>query len=176
MAAGKKLTSKLEDYLITVYRLEREKRVARPRDIARRRKVAKSTVTAALQSLAENGLVNYEPYEAVTLTANGKKRAETLIIRNRVLRDFLEDVLGLSPAESRVTACGMEHALDAAAVERFVCFLAFLKQRDGDGPRWLERFRACVKKGGRGGTCARYVEEYLHTLETTDSSAGRHGT
>ena len=176
MEMEKKLTSTLEDYLTTVYRLEREKRVARPRDIGRRQKVAKSTVTSALKSLAGKGLVNYEPYEAVTLTTKGKRQAETLIIRNRVLRDFLEDVLGLSPEEALSTACGMEHALDPKAVERLVCFLAFMKHRDQDGPQWLEKFRECAKKGGRGKPCAECVQEYMQTLKAMDYETGHEDT
>ena len=169
MKKKNKLTSTLEDYLLTVYRLENERRVARPRDIGRRRKVAKSTVTSALQSLAGNGLVNYEPYEAVTLTEKGKKQAESLIIRNRVLRDFLEDVLGIPPEDARSTACGMEHALDATAVERFVYFLSFIKHYD---PRWLEKFREYAKEGGRDESGTGYVKEYLRGLKADDSESG----
>ncbi len=176
MATNNKLTSTLEDYLITVCRLEREKRVARPRDIGRRQKVAKSTVTSALQSLARMGLVNYEPYEAVTLTAKGKKQAEALIIRNQVLRDFLEGILGLSPEEARSTTCGMEHALDSNAVERFVCLLAFIKNRGLDGPRWFEEFRECTRPGGQSKTCAKYVQEYLRILKKADTESGNGDT
>lgn len=176
MAIINKLTSTLEDYLITVCRLEREKRVARPRDIGLRQKVAKSTVTSALQSLAGMGLVNYEPYEAVTLTAKGKEQAETLIIRNLVLRDFLESILGLSPEEARSTTCGMEHALDSSAVERFVCFLAYIKHRELDGPRWLEEFRECTGTGGQSKPCVKYVQEYLRILKKTDNESGNSDT
>lgn len=161
------LTSTLEDYLVAVYRLEREKRVARPRDIGRMQKVAKSTVTSALQSLAGKGLIDYEPYEAITLTAKGRKRAESLIIRNRVLRDFLEGVLGLAPEEARSTACGMEHALKPKVTERFVCFMAFLKHHSRNDPRWLKEFRECARKVGQGKLCSERVQEYLATLKAT---------
>ncbi len=169
MKTKNKLTSTLEDYLLTVYRLEQERRVARPRDIGRRRKVAKSTVTSALHSLAGNGLVNYEPYEAVTLTEKGKKQAESLIIRNRVLRDFLEEVLGIPPEEARSTACGMEHALDPTVVERFVYFLSFVKHYDS---RWLEKFREYANNGGWGESGADHVKEYLRTLKSAGSESG----
>ncbi|MCK4539044.1 MAG: metal-dependent transcriptional regulator [Candidatus Krumholzibacteria bacterium] len=169
MGTEKKLTSKLEDYLLTVYRLERETRVARPRDIGRRRKVAKSTVTSALRSLAENGLVNYEPYEAVTLTVEGKKQAESLTIRNHVLRDFLEDILGFPPEEARSAACGMEHALDSTAVDRFVCFLAYIKHGGHEIPRWIEEFRDCAKEGSLGESSAEYVQKYLQAMKVVES-------
>jgi DtxR family Mn-dependent transcriptional regulator len=52
------LSAKLEDYLEAIYGIEREKRVARPRDICKDQNVAGSTATAALQSLAEKRLIN----------------------------------------------------------------------------------------------------------------------
>jgi DtxR family Mn-dependent transcriptional regulator len=172
MEINTKLTATLEDYLITVCRIEREKRVARPRDIARRQKVARSTVTSALRSLAGMDLINYEPYEAVTLTAKGRKQAETLIIRNLVLRDFLEGILGFSSEEAQSTTCGMEHALDSSAVERFVSFLAFIRHSGIDGPRWLEEFRECMRAGGQSKPCVEYVQEYLRTLKKADIKSG----
>jgi DtxR family Mn-dependent transcriptional regulator len=168
------LSSTLEDYLIAVFRLEGEKRVARPRDIGRLQNVAKSTVTAALKSLAGKGLVNYEPYEAVTLTARGRQTAERLAIRNRILRDFLEGVLGLDPEQAERTACGMEHAVEGEAMERFVCFLAFLKHHAPDGAKWLKEFRRFVRRGGRSRICRKCVEEYTQALQA-ESSAHRNG-
>jgi DtxR family Mn-dependent transcriptional regulator len=158
------LSSTLEDYLIAVYRLEGEKRVARPRDIGRLQNVAKSTVTAALKSLAERGLINYEPYETITLTSQGRQTAERLAIRNRILRDFLEGVLGLDPEQAGKTACGMEHAVEEEAMERFVCFLAFVKQHPPDGTKWLDGFREFIRQGGRSRIYRKCVEEYLKAL------------
>ena len=61
------LSASLEDYLEAILHLVTEKQVARSRDIAKRLRVNRSSVTGALQALAKKGLVNYEPYEAVTL-------------------------------------------------------------------------------------------------------------
>jgi DtxR family Mn-dependent transcriptional regulator len=162
----RKLSSTLEDYLIAIHRLEGKKRVARPRDIGHSQKVAKSTVTAALRSLADKGLVNYQPYEAVTLTAEGRKKAQEFDLRHRILNDFLEGVLGLSPGRAHATACGMEHALEPEVVERFVCFLAFVKQHSTDATDLQKEFRRFVRKGGRSRTCRKCVRDYLKTVQS----------
>jgi len=158
------LSPTLEDYLEAIYRIEREQRVARPRDISRAQNVAGSTVTAALQSLAEKGLINYEPYELITLTDEGRERAEELAIRHRIIRDFLENVLGLEAERADATACGMEHVIDREALERFVCFLAFMRPHSPDGAKSLERFRRFIKEGADGQTCKECVEEYMESL------------
>ncbi len=158
------LSPTLEDYLEAIYHIEKEKRVARPRDISRAQNVAGSTVTAALQSLSEKGLVNYEPYELITLTDEGRERAEELATRHRIIRDFLENVLGLEAERADAAACDMEHVIDREALERFVCFLAFMQPHSPDGAKSLERFRRFIKEGADGQTCKECVEEYMESL------------
>jgi len=161
---GKELTSTLEDYLEAIYRIEADKRVARPRDICQAQSVAASTVTAALQSLADKGLVNYEPYELITLTEEGRARAERLLLRHRIIRDFLENILGLSHEQADATACGMEHAVQPEALERFVCFLAFMRRHSAEGGRCLEDFRTFVKERDQGRGCKECVEKYMEEI------------
>ncbi len=75
MGGSVELSESLEDYLEAIYHLVAEKQVARSRDIATRLRVGRSSVTGALQALSEKGLVNYEPYEAITLTRGGRAAA-----------------------------------------------------------------------------------------------------
>lgn len=161
---AKELSSTLEDYLEAIYRIETEKRVARPRDICEAQSVAASTVTAALQSLADKGLINYEPYELITLTEEGRWRAEKLVMRRRIIRDFLENILGLDPERADATACGMEHAVHPEALERFICFLAFMRRHSAEGARCLEDFRKFVEERDQGRGCKECVEKYMEEL------------
>jgi len=158
------LSSTLEDYLEAIYRIEADKRVARPRDICKAQGVAASTVTAALQSLAGKGLVNYEPYELVTLTEEGKARAERLVMRHLIIRDFLEKILGLAPEQADATACGMEHAVQPEALDRLVCFLAFMRSHSAEGGRCLEDFQTFVKERDQGRGCKECVAKYMEEV------------
>ncbi len=74
----------LEDYLRAIYCIERTQKVAWPKDISAPQAAASSTVTVTFQSLAERGMVNYEPYELITLTDEGHERAEQLAVRHRI--------------------------------------------------------------------------------------------
>ncbi|MFO8013572.1 MAG: metal-dependent transcriptional regulator [Phycisphaerae bacterium] len=154
------LSSTLEDYLRAVHRIEDEQRVARPRDIARAQKVAASTVTAALQSLAEKGLINYEPYGLITLTEQGRAKAEQLADRHLIIKDFLEKILGLEPERAETTACGMEHVVDAEGLERFLCFVAFMERHCPAGSKCLKDFRHFIKEGANGRTCQECLGAY----------------
>lgn len=161
MLDQERLSATLEDYLGAIYRIENEKRVARPRDICEALDVAASTVTAALRSLADRGLINYRPYEVITLTEDGYARAEGLATRHRIIRDFLEDILDFDPERSNAVACGMEHAVDEDGLQRFVCFLAFMKQHSEVGRRCLADFRRFIEGKTAQQSCAQCVNEYM---------------
>ena len=68
----------MEDYLEAILALERLHKVARAKDIAERLKVKRGTVTGALKSLAEKGMINYTPYSYITLTPKGSEIASEI--------------------------------------------------------------------------------------------------
>ncbi|MGD2175651.1 MAG: metal-dependent transcriptional regulator [Candidatus Brocadiaceae bacterium] len=158
---NQQLSATLEDYLETIFGLEQERGFARVRDISAALDVAKSAVTNALKSLSEKGLVNYEPYEPVTLSPEGHRRAGRIVLRHHVIEDFLENVLGLEEGRASSIACGMEHAIDRDALDRFVCFLAFVSRPREEGGSWLEEFRQFVREGTVEKTCEECMEQYL---------------
>jgi DtxR family Mn-dependent transcriptional regulator len=71
---------------------------------------AQTAISSALKSLARGKLVNYDPYEFVTLTEAGRRNAEEVAGRHRMLQAFFVDVLGLSDESAGANACRIEHA------------------------------------------------------------------
>ncbi|MBN2583148.1 MAG: metal-dependent transcriptional regulator [Planctomycetes bacterium] len=122
------LTSSLEDYLEAILGLERESGEARVSDIAAQLKVSKSAVTGALKTLSDRKMVNYDPYQHVTLTGRGRKAAAGISERHEVLRRFLTEVLGLKPGVAEANACRMEHVVDNVVLERLTDFAGFVAQ------------------------------------------------
>ncbi|MBN1675179.1 MAG: metal-dependent transcriptional regulator [Kiritimatiellae bacterium] len=161
------LSSTLEDYLGAILALQQQRRFARVRDISASLGVAKSAVTAALQTLSAKGLVHYQPYEPVTLTPKGERCAKEIALRHEVVRDFLENILGMRRQKAESIACQMEHAIDGPALNRFVCFLAFVGTRPGKGKTWLNEFKRFVAKGAGGQTCRKCIGEYLQNTRCT---------
>jgi DtxR family Mn-dependent transcriptional regulator len=160
-AMSKRLSATMEDYLGVILRFQQQKRFARVSDVAAVLGVAKSAVTAALQSLSAKGLVNYTPYEPVTLTGEGQERAEEMALRHRIILDFLRDVLAMNPEEAAVIADEMEHVIDARALDRFVCFLAFVRTRSGKGGTWIQEFERFMQRGAQGRSCKECIRAYL---------------
>ena len=172
---GGELSSTLQDYLEAIFRIERQKRVARVRDISRMLSVGNSTVTAALRSLAHKGLVNYEPYEPVTLSREGHDRAARITERHQVMKHFLETVLDIEPSLADSNACRMEHAIDEEVLDQFVCLLAFINQHPHEGAEWLGQFERFRREGPDGQGCRDCIERYLQTLRAQRSPSHRGG-
>ena len=117
------LTDSLQDYLEAVYLLVHRHGMARMKEIASLVGVSRSSATGGVQALAERGLVNYDPYEYVTLSERGERAGRELVRRHRVLKAFLMKVLGVPEEEAERVGCKMEHAIKGDVLERFVRFL-----------------------------------------------------
>lgn len=117
------LSESLEDYLETILELQDTKTVARSKDIAEKLNIKRGSVTGMLKKLAENGLINYEPYGYVTLTPRGKKIATEIEKRHVFLKDFFLRVLKIDEAVAEKTACQMEHAMDSQTFKKFKDFI-----------------------------------------------------
>ena len=117
----------------------------------------KSTVTAALHSLAERELVRYVPYRPITLTRRGKTLGAKICQRHRTLRRFLTDVLGIDAGVAEETACKMEHAIPPDVVDRFTDFADFIESCPRAGARFAEGFGYYCAVGPDHGDCERCV-------------------
>jgi len=122
-----KLSASLEDYLEAIYLISQEKGEARSKGIKERLQVSGPSVTEALQLLNEKGMVNYAPYESITLTPQGEKIACDVLHRHETLRDFFIDVLGIDAKLADKGACKMEHVASANIIDRMVKYTKYLK-------------------------------------------------
>ena len=128
MAKQKKLSASLEDYLEAIYLISREQGEARSREIIKHLGVTGPSVTEALQLLSGKGLVNYAPYEAITLTKKGEIIARDVLHRHETLRDFFIEVLGIDFKTADDGACKMEHMVSAGIIERMIKYTCYLKE------------------------------------------------
>jgi DtxR family Mn-dependent transcriptional regulator len=146
MKAAPNLSESMEDYLEVILALEKKTKVARAKDIAEQLQVQRGSVTGALKNLGEKGLINYEPYSFITLTAKGKRIARDVTHRHHVLKDFLLNVLQIDPVIAEDNACRMEHAVDKKTIERLILFIEYIHVCPRAGGDWLKSFFNYCKK------------------------------
>ena len=123
-----KLSESLGDYLETIYNEILKKNEAKVTDISNILNVKKASVTGALISLKNKGLINYEPYSSITLTELGKKVAFDIIQKHKVMSEFLENILNLSKEEAIENACKMEHIMSDVMFSRMIKFSVFIQE------------------------------------------------
>lgn len=80
--------------------------------------VVPGTATTMVKTLADSGLVRYEPYAGVRLTSAGEKLAARVLRRHRLIELFLVNVMGMSWTEVHDEAEHLEHAVSDRLIER----------------------------------------------------------
>lgn len=153
METEKKLTASQEDYLEAIYQISEKKMAARAKDIADWLEVKASSVTGALRALSSLGLVNYAPYDLITLTEEGKKAAGEIVHRHSALKNFLTEVLGVEEEEADDAACKMEHSVPKPIVERLVKYAHYMEHCPKGGVTWKTGFGYYCKVGCTNEDC-----------------------
>jgi DtxR family Mn-dependent transcriptional regulator len=167
------LTASLEDYLEAIFNIIAEKKAVRPKDIAQRLKVSNSSVTGALRSLAEKKLINYAPYDVISLTQNGEIVAKDVIRRHEVLKDFFVKVLAVNEEDADEAACKMEHSIPKIILERFIQFAEFIEVCPRGGSKWIAGFGYRCDHNDNQEYCEKCIETTLKEIQEKRKAGGR---
>jgi DtxR family Mn-dependent transcriptional regulator len=115
-------SSTVENYLKAIYlgasSLPAGQRLFPMGQLAASLGVAPGTATTMVKTLAESGLVDYEPYTGVKLTSAGEKLAALVLRRHRLVELFLVQVMGFSWDEVHDEAEQLEHVVSEHLIER----------------------------------------------------------
>ncbi len=144
------LSASLEDYIEAIYNIISEKQVARGKDIAASLDVSGASVTEALRSLSKKGLINYAPYEAITLTETGRKVAQDVVHRHNAIKQFFVKILNISDEVAEIGACKVEHAAPRVIIEQMINFTDFIESHPMDSSKLARDFSAfCNEKSSK---------------------------
>ena len=115
-------SSTVENYLKAIYKgtaaLEAPQTLLPMGQLASALSVAPGTATTMVKTLAESGLVHYEPYAGVALTPAGERLAGLVLRRHRLIELFLVRVMGYSWDEVHDEAEHLEHVVSDRLVDR----------------------------------------------------------
>ena len=152
----------MEDYLEAIFDLDKEKRVVRVKDIAKRMDVKMPTVSSMLKTLNDRGLVHYEKYEYVELTPKGAGVGKDMRNRHEVLLKFLTDILGIESKTANEEACKMEHTLSETTLESLTNFMDFIESYPRAGKSWLHYFKEYQQHARSPENCNSVKEDISH--------------
>lgn len=119
MAEGK-ISENIEEYLEVLYRNGSNGEQVSTTQLSKDLGIAPGSVTQMLKKLENLGYITYTPYKGATLTDEGRRIAQKITRKHRILEKFLTDILKIKEENVHEQACEMEHTLSDEA-ERALC-------------------------------------------------------
>ena len=136
------VSESLENYLRTLYELQKANDIVRVKDISKTLKVRTASVVEAIKKLKKRGLVEHEQYGYVKLTQKGILEAHKVYEKHRTIFRFFTDVLFIGEQEAEKLACGIEHHLTEKSMEQLEKFINFFVQN----PAELNKFKDFISR------------------------------
>ena len=143
------ISKSLEEYLKTMYVLEKQNGKIRVTDIAERMNCSKPSVNKAINNLKEYKLVNYESYGTIELTKEGTEHAKKILEAYDITFIFLKDVLNLNEDDAKVEADKIKLAMTDNTINKlakYVHKVLDLGDLDCDYDINQERCRNCQRR------------------------------
>lgn len=112
------VTGPVEDYLKVIFELESAGGVAGTTEIATELGFAPPSVSGMIRRLADQGLIEHEPYRGVRLTKAGRRAALRTIRRHRVIEAYLTTALAYPWDRVHEEADRLEHAASDELIDR----------------------------------------------------------
>jgi len=118
-------TSTVENYIKHIYLQQQASGclLVAMGELAAALRVVPGTATSMIKTLADAGLVNYEPHAGVRLSAAGKSLALHVLRRHRLVELFLVQILGMDWSEIHDEAEQLEHVISDRVLERIDALL-----------------------------------------------------
>lgn len=113
-----------EDYLEAILVLKERLGMVRSIDVVHYLDYSKPSVSVAMKNLRNSGHIRVDENGHITLAPTGKKIAEMIYERHRILSQWLES-LGVSRETASEDACRIEHVISE---ESFAAIKDHLKQ------------------------------------------------
>ena len=143
-----KLTNSQEEYLKTIYLLERNKQKVRVKDIAKKMNITKPSVNKALKILKELKLINYEVYGDINLTKDGQEQAKGIIKKQDILETFLIGILEIDKEQAQEEAKAIKYAMSKESIDKLDSYISKILDL-GDlkcgYDKNNEKCRSCIK-------------------------------
>lgn len=123
-----KIQESAENYLETIYLLQRSQGAVRSIDIANELNFSKPSISNAMKKLRTEGYIDMENRGYITLTEKGQALAEQTYSRHCVIHELLVK-LGVDNEVALEDACRMEHVISQ---DTFLAMQNFLNTSSAD--------------------------------------------
>lgn len=117
-----KIQESSENYLETIYILQKRNGQVRSIDIVNELSYSKPSISVAMKNLREHGYIQVDSHGHIVLLEKGIKIAETIFERHTVLSNALV-LLGVQKELAAEDACRIEHVISEESFQALKNFL-----------------------------------------------------
>jgi len=101
---------------------------ARVTDVAKELNITTGSASTNLKSLKQKGLIVEDDNKFLVLSPEGERLAKAIVVRNELVKEFLEKVLRVTPEQAEIDACKIEHLVSAETTAKLEKFLQDFKR------------------------------------------------
>ena len=112
-----------EDYLIAVYLLKKEKGTVRSVDVSEMLGYKKPSISVGIHRLIEAKLLYMDEGYFLNFTEEGQRKAEEIYHRYKIVKDFLQLILGVEEQTAEMDSHRIEHLISKETVEQLAVYL-----------------------------------------------------
>ncbi len=117
------ISKALEEYIKTMYVLEKQTNQIRVTDIAEKMQCSKASVTKTLNNLKEKSLVEYEAYGEIRLTEEAKEIAQKALEAYDIVYLFFNEILNLNSEDAKKEAENVKSVISDDSLNRLAKYL-----------------------------------------------------
>ncbi len=122
------ITHSMAHYLMAINELHRRQGYARVTDVARELEITPGSASVSIKTLKSRGWVEEDHNRFLKLAPEGEKLAHEITVNNRLMVQFLTEVLGLDPGQASIDACKVEHLVSSDARRKLLQFMHFIHE------------------------------------------------
>ena len=135
------VTHSMAHYLMAINELHKRQGYARVTDVARELEITAGSASVSIKTLKSKGWVEEDHNRFLKLSPEGEKLAHEITVSNRLLVQFLSEVLGLEKSQAEIDACKLEHLVSSEMREKMLALMHFIHSKEPSVVNFLRAWK-----------------------------------
>lgn len=136
------VTHSMAHYLMAIHELHKKAGYARVTDVARELEITAGSASVSIKALKGKGWVEEDHNRFLRLSTEGERIAHEITVNNRLLVQFLTEVLGLTETQAHIDACKLEHLVSNNMRTKMLAFMQFIHSNHQEVQEFLRAWKA----------------------------------
>lgn len=135
------VTHSMAHYLMAIQELHKRQGYARVTDVARELEITPGSASVSIKHLKQKNWVDEDHNRFIRLSTEGERIAHEIHVNNKLLVQFLSEVLGLESAQANIDACKIEHLVSPETRRKMMAFMTFIHSEEKVVKNFLHSWR-----------------------------------